>query len=165
MSDAQAWDGQTVALEGWAQDVLQGADGVLRLTLVDGSASVAVRIGADADVREGERLSATGRLSRTGGSLTLLVDASGQVRSLAQPTAERPSWSALADDPTAWTGRRITLDGAIDRGRFVGEGATLQTGSGPWPRAGLATVTGLLRYEPECLCHVLDADGVRPWTP
>jgi hypothetical protein len=165
VADAARWEGQSVTLEGWAQRVVRGADGVARLQIVEDGAAVAVRVAGESPIREGERLVATGRLSRSAGALALLVDDPTLVRAVASPAAERPSWQTLAEDPNAWTARRITLAGELERGHLVGEGASLRAGGGPWPRSGLVEASGLLRYEASCLCHVLDADGVRPWTP
>jgi hypothetical protein len=165
LAEAATWEGQSIRLEGWAQDVRKDPSGALRLHLVDGAASVAVRVPSPAEASAGERLVAVGRLTRSGGNLALLVEDAADLRRVAGPPGLRPSWHEVAESPQGWAGRSLTLAGTLERATFSAEGRSVAVGQGPWPREGTLEVTGLLRFEPDCLCYVLDAREVRAWTP
>src|SRR5688500_5772734 len=80
LADAARWEGQAVTLEGWASEVRRGADGT-RFVLVEGPHAVPVRVsGIAADAggggfSAGDRVQASGRLSRWQGELRLDVEA------------------------------------------------------------------------------------------
>lgn len=164
LEDAARWEGQDVTLEGWATAVQRSGDGTVRLALVDGTAAVAVRMPDTVPVSDGDRLALSGRLTRSAGRLTLFVEDEAAVLRAAAPEPVAPGWDDLAARPDDWVGRRLALTGTVERGHLVVAGHGLQLGMGDWPRAGPVRATGLLRYDPACLCHVLDAGEVHPWT-
>jgi hypothetical protein len=166
---AGRWEGQTVTVEGWAQDLRAQADGI-RLLLVDSGHAVAVRAPAESDagegLQEGDRVRATGRLGRWQGQLRLDVETPDGVRRIADARSESPSWSDLALRPDRWEGRPLLLRGEVDDGRLLGpDGHAITLGEGPWPRDGTVQARGFLREDPKCLCHRFDAREVWPWTP
>jgi hypothetical protein len=166
---AARWEGQTVTVEGWVQDLRAQPDG-LRLVLVDGGHALAVRAPADASVdgslQDGDRARATGRLGRWQGQLRLDVETVDGLQRVADTRPDSPSWTQLVTDPTAWEGRPLLLRGEVAGGVLAGQdGHSVALGDGPWPRAGAVQVRGFLRDDPSCLCHRLDAREVWPWTP
>lgn len=182
LADAARWEGQTVAMEGWAADVRPDGAG-MRLRLVDGAHAVDVRVegnvvapvggeipgppGSPAATApaDGDRVRAVGRLSRWQGALRLEVEA-GDLLAIPGPAPATPSREALAADPAAWSGRLVRLSGEVADGWLVERGHGVAIGRGAWPgaAAGLVSATGLLRYDGGCLCHRLDAREVQPWT-
>jgi hypothetical protein len=166
LADAARWEGQTVALGGWASDVHQSADGS-RFTLVDGSAAVAVRVivPTEPPVAAGDRVQATGRLGRWQGQLRLEVETPAGIRRLPEAQAESPAWDDVASDPAHWQGHLLLLRGEVDDGRLRDGPNSVALGEGPWPRTGSVQARGLLRNDPACLCHRFDAREVWAWTP
>lgn len=169
LSEAARWEGQTVALQGWATEVRSGVDAT-RFLLVDGAHSLQVRVGAAAGdapgFGAGDRVEAFGRLSRWQGELRLEVEDPADVRRTAGPTASAPTLEDVAADPQAWQGRPILLRGVIADDRLTEGPRSVALGEGPWPAAeGPVQARGLLRWDAGCLCHRLDAREVWPWTP
>lgn len=161
IEDAARWEGQTVRVEGWASDSRKEDDG-LRLVLTDAGRALQVRSASDVHPGIGDRVEATGRLSRWQGMLRLDADA---LRVLGGPKPVQTSWHDLAESPADWRGTPIRLMGRIHDGLLSGDGASVALGDGPWPSSGVVAATGLLRYDTGCLCHRFDAREVRPWTP
>jgi hypothetical protein len=187
LASVARWEGQSVTVEGWVQDLRVLPDGV-RLVLVDGGHALAVRApaeavaahaegsqdspgGGDADasgrsLQDGDRARATGRLGRWQGRLSLDVETAGGLHRVADERPGSPSWPELAARPAGWEGRPILVRGLVDDGALHGPGGhSVALGSGPWPRDGNVQVRGFLRADPACLCHRLDAREVWPWTP
>lgn len=166
LADAARWEGQSVQLEGWARDIRSGPEG-LRFTLVDDGYAVAVRAsGSIADVPlAGDRVQAAGRLGRWQGQLRLDVEEADAVRVVQGLAEATPSWADLAQDPQAWLAKPIRLAGVVEGGRLHDGSRSVALGDGPWPSQGAVQVLGVLRDDPACLCHRLDAREVRPWRP
>jgi hypothetical protein len=165
LADAERWEGQTVRVEGWAQDIRPGP----RFTLVDGGRALDVRtpqIDAHRLPGIGDWVRAEGRLSRWDGALVLDVDAADAdaLRVTAGPRPVQLGWSELAE-PGHWRGTLLRLAGRVEDGRLRGDGASIALGDGPWPASGRVVATGLLRFDPTCVCHRLDAREVRPSGP
>lgn len=168
LADAARWEGQSVSLEGWASDVRPGADG-LRFVLVDGTQAVAVRVAPGTmdgpGLAAGDRVQASGRLSRWQGQLRLDVEDPSDLHLAAGPPSSAQALKDLAADPAAWQGRLVVLRGVVDDGRLADGPFSVALGEGPWPDEGPVQASGLLRWDGRCLCHRLDAREVRPWTP
>jgi hypothetical protein len=161
LADTAQWEGQTVRVEGWVAESREG-----RLVLVDGGH----RIQVDARLAGqrpgiGDRVEATGRLTRWQGFLRLELDEADGLRRLEGPEPLHPSWHDLAREPERWKGTLLGLKGTVRDGLLVGEGASLALGDGQWPTAGPVLAIGLLRHDPACVCHRLDAREVRAWSP
>lgn len=168
LEDAGRWEGQSVALVGWAVDVRRD-EAATRFALVDGTHRVAIRVAdPDAELVAGDRVQAAGRLTRWQGDLRLDVEDGKAVRVLPIPATEAaatPTWAELAARPHDWMGRPLLLRGIVE-GKVLREGGhSVTLGDGAWPSAGPVQVRGFLRDDPTCLCHRLDAREVRPWTP
>ncbi|HUR24583.1 MAG TPA: OB-fold nucleic acid binding domain-containing protein [Candidatus Thermoplasmatota archaeon] len=174
LADAALWEGQSVTLEGWVSDVRPAADGT-RFTLVDGAHSVAVRIaaaGADAiadgpALSTGDRVQASGRLSRWQGQLRLDAEDARDVKTVASASASAgaTTLAEVAADPAAWQGRPVVVRGHVEKGRLADGAHSVAVGGGAWPAEGVVQARGLLRWDGHCLCHRFDAREVRPWTP
>ncbi|MHB1262306.1 MAG: hypothetical protein ACYC2H_11395 [Thermoplasmatota archaeon] len=165
LATAARWEGQTVALVGWATELRHDVDAT-RFLLVDGTHLIAVRVAdADADVVPGDRVRAEGRLTRWLGDLRLDVEDAGRLRIVPGPDATSPTWDELAARPEDWTGRPLLLRGTVDGDHLRDGGRSVALGEGPWPTEGPVRVRGFLRDDPACLCHRLDAREVWPWTP
>lgn len=169
LAEAARWDGQAVTLEGWARDVRVDATG-LRFTLVDGGHQVAVRVAttdaaAEPSPVSGDRVQASGRLGRWQGQLRLDVEASDALRIVPGARLATPTWSEVTADPAAWEGTPILLRGEVDRGHLREGSRSIALGDGAWPSGGSVQARALLRHDPSCLCHRLDAREVWPWTP
>jgi hypothetical protein len=166
LAEAGLWEGQSVRLDGWATDVRPGADGT-RFTLVDGADSVAVRVSSSGETAPspGDRVQVAGRLGRWQGQLRLDVEDGDAVHVVPGPKAAEPSWGDLATQPEAWRGRLVLVRGQVEEGRLRDGSHSVMLGEGPWPKEGAVQARGLLRDDPSCLCHRLDAREVWPWTP
>jgi hypothetical protein len=168
LSEAARWEGQTVALQGWATEVRGGADAT-RFLLVDGAHSLQVRVAAGAGAAPGfaagDRVEAAGRLSRWQGELRLEVEDPAGVRRTEGPAASSPTLEDVAAAPQAWQGRLILLRGVVADGRLTEGTRSVALGDGAWPGEGPVQARGLLRWDGGCLCHRLDAREVWPWTP
>jgi hypothetical protein len=167
LADAARWEGQTVRVEGWASGVEQD-DGGLRLTLTDQGHTLQVHappLPPHGRPGLGDRVQAEGRLSRWQGILHLEADDASAIQPLSGPRPVQPSWHDLADAPDQWSGIPVRLTGQVRDGQLLGEGTALALGDGPWPESGSVQATGLLRFDPACVCHRLDAREVRPSTP
>lgn len=173
LEEAARWEGQTVSVEGWVQGLRAQPDG-LRFVLVDGAQALAVRAPVDASsgdpLQDGDRTRATGRLGRWQGQLRLDVETAEGLRRITDARSASPSWPDLALRPDEWQGRPLLLRGeiasAVGGGLLLGpDGHSIALGEGPWPREGWVQVRGVLREDPTCLCHRLDAREVWPWTP
>lgn len=174
LADASRWEGQSVTLEGWASDVRSGADGA-RFVLVDGVHAVAVRVssapaggpapGLGSGLVAGDRVQASGRLSRWQGELRLDVEDAADLRPVAGPPAGHPSLADLAAEPDDWRGRLVLVSGVVEDDRLSDGPRSVALGEGPWPADGPVQARGLLRWDAACLCHRLDAREVWPWTP
>lgn len=168
VDDAARWEGQTVTLEGWVQEMRTEPD-ALRFNLIDGQDAVAVRsVGpepSDLPVQSGDRVQATGRLARWQGQLRLEIEDPRHLRVVAPLTVSAPSWTELSANPEAWNGRLILLSGEVKDDRLHDGPRSVALGEGPWPTHGFIQSRGFLRADPNCLCHRLDAREVWPWTP
>ena len=167
LAEAARWEGQAVTLEGWVGGVRASADGI-RFVLLDGTHSVAVRVvtaGEDPGFGAGDRVQASGRLTRWLGELRLDVEDPADVRPTAGPAAATPTLAEVAADPQAWQGRLALLRGVVADGRLSDGPRSVALGEGPWPREGPVQARALLRWDAACLCHRLDAREVWPWTP
>lgn len=165
LADAARWEGQAVALEGWATGLRHETEAT-RFSLVDGTHVVAVRVAdADTDLVAGDRVRAEGRLTRWQGALRLDVEDRDRLRIVPGPGWDSPTWDELGAEPGAWAGRPLLLLGTVDGDRLVHGGRSLALGDGAWPTEGPVQVRGFLREDPACLCHRLDAREVWPWTP
>lgn len=166
LADAARWEGQSVRTEGWASDLRVARDGSLALTLVDGGQALQVDAPpSTAHPGIGDRVEAAGRLSRWQGALRLDVEGPTGLRIVDGPRPIQASWQDLSASPDRWHGVSIRLHGQVVGERLIGDGASLALGTGPWPQSGPVQATGLLRFDPACVCHRLDAREVRPWTP
>jgi hypothetical protein len=167
LADAARWEGQAVRVEGWASGVRQDDDG-LRLTLTDGGHALQVHAPPMPPSDRpglGDRVEAEGRITRWQGILRLEADDATALRTLGGPRPVQPSWHDLAAEPGHWAGIPIRLQGMVVGDRLLGDdGASLALGDGPWPESGPAQATGVLRFDPACVCHRLDVREARPWT-
>jgi hypothetical protein len=136
---------------------------------VDGSDAVAVRVGSPLamELHAGDRLAVSGRLGRWQGQLRLDVEDADSLRlRLAAPAPSTAlPWEDLVQAPEAWTGRPILLRGTVADGRLVEGGHSIALGEGAWPHDATVRAQGLVRWDPDCLCHRFDAREVWPWTP
>jgi hypothetical protein len=167
LAEAARWEGQAVTLEGWVGGLRAGADGS-RFLLLDGTDSIPVRLaaaGRDPGFGAGDRVQASGRLTRWLGELRLDVEDPAGVRLTVGPAAATLTLDEIAADPQAWQGRLILLRGIAADGRLSDGPRSVALGEGPWPQAGPVQARALLRWDQACLCHRLDAREVWAWTP
>lgn len=161
VADASDHDGSRVRMAGAVRSVQQYGPDVSRFVLVQEGYGVAARLEGPLPVGQGEWVEASGRLDRSQGRLTFFIDA---LAAASPPPPQAPAWSQVAQDPQAWSDRWIRLEGTVIEGRMHGDGASVHMGEGPWPETGHVAATGVLAYEPKCLCHAFHAHAVHPWT-
>ncbi len=152
-AEAGQWEGQPVAVQGVVAQLRTDADGQHRFDLVGDGAALPTRLDGG-PLRAGDAITATGRLARLNGVLTLLADA---VRGAATNQAgQRIGLDALAQDPSTWTGRAVEVHGLVERGHLRGDGVAIRLGNGDWPETGPVTAVVLLGYDAACACYRLD---------
>lgn len=151
-AEAIHWEGQPVTLQGVVRQLRTDRDGHHRFDLVADGAALPARLDGGS-LREGDAITATGRLARLNGVLTLLAD---DVRRPATDlVGERVGLDALARDPASWTGRVVEVQGVVERGHLRGAGVAIGLGDGGWPTAGPVTAPVLLGYDSACACYRL----------
>ncbi|HET6399085.1 MAG TPA: hypothetical protein VFH47_05985 [Candidatus Thermoplasmatota archaeon] len=160
LADAARHEGQEVRVTGLVRDARPVEGGGARFLLVDGGHGLGVRT-QEGGVPQG-RVAVEGRLLRIHGALTLLAD--GAPQEVAPPPAADVALKDLAAAPAAFAGP-LRVVGTVEGGHLRAHGHQARLGDGPWPRSGPVEAIVDVRYEPRCLCHVLDASEVRPWTP
>jgi hypothetical protein len=160
VAEAARHEGQEVRLVGLVREARPLDGGGARFLLVDAGHSVLVRT-RDGGVPDG-RVAVEGRLLRLGGVLTLLADA--PPAPVAPPSARDVTLDSLAAAPDAYAGP-LRLVGTVEGGQLRAHGHAARLGEGPWPKSGPVEAAVDVRYDRRCMCHVLDATEVRPWTP
>lgn len=161
-AEAAAHEGQRVRMSGVVTAVMRYPDGEGLVTMAQDGHAIEVRGRPPPGLERGAWLDATGVLLRHDERLRLHADV---MAAGAAPAPLRPDWSDVARHPDDWTGRPIQVSGMVERGTFGEDGHHVRTGDGPWPRNGAYHVLGVLAYDARCLCHVLHAHAVSPWTP
>lgn len=152
-ADAIHWEGQPVAVQGVVRQLRTDRDGQHRFDLVADGAALPTRLDGG-PLRDGEAITATGRLARLNGVLTLLAD---EVRGPVNDQAgQRVGLDALARDPSSWTDHAVEVQGLVERGQLRGAGVAIGLGDGAWPTTGPVTATVLLGYDSACACYRLD---------
>lgn len=157
VADAALWEGQEVRLRGIARDV-RPTEGGARFDLVADGHAIAVRLDGDGPPA-GAAVEATGRVGRSGGTLTLFAS---RVAPVGLDPGARVALPALAHDAAHWLGRVANVTGTVERGHLEADGHRIALGDGDWPKAGPVEADVLLRYDAKCACHRLDRVG--QWT-
>ena len=158
IADAAEHDGRTVMMAGTATSVRPWGDGLRIVLHADGHA-----VPVDApmtDATPGDWLRIEGRLHRVDGELRLRADSIAQARG---PDPTTVPLAVVADDPSRWQDR-IRIQGTAHDGHLRDGAHAIRLGEGPWLE-GPVDAAGVIAYDVRCLCHVLHASQVRPWTP
>lgn len=148
LREAPAHEGQgAVRIEGTVVRIQPGA-GTVWLAQDGARLAVHTEAGESAPAL-GSNATATGRLVRVGGELTLWAGAFEATQPEGLP---EPGWDLLAASPEAWSDRTILLAGTVQGGALRDqEGHRLHL-AGPAP-PGPFRGAGLLRYTAACLCY------------
>lgn len=161
LADAPDHEGARVLVAGAVRSVHAYGPETSRFVLAADGHGLEARLDGLLPVGQGEWVEVTGGLDRSHGRLILFADS---VQAGAPPAPAKPAWTQIAQDPEHWGDRWIKLHGRLIDGRLHGDGVSVHMGEGPWPDQGAVEATGVLAYEPDCLCHAFHAHAVRAWT-
>ncbi len=152
--EATAHIGERVRIQGMVVD-LRLYDDAARFVLVGGGGAVHAWA-PSTDWLEDSWVEAVGTIDRQGGRPLLRVESATDTTGI----PKHADIVMVARDPAAHVDRLLTIQGHLERSVLEGKGVALRTTANG---AGPATLEGVLRYEPDCLCYILHVDPA--WTP
>lgn len=159
-AEAQHRVGERVHVEGLILDVRSFDDGSGRFTLAADGAAIHARYRAGLVPVESAWGRATGTVGRDAGVPLLEVDALVEIATNQAPTM---SLAVVALEPQEYALQRVQVQGYAERQSLRADGVSLAL-RGAIPDEGRYTVSGVLRFERDCVCYALHVAEAAPWT-
>lgn len=156
-AEASQHEGRVVHVHGVVVDVSTWSDGGRFRIAHDGHALEARIQGPPPPMAAWVEVQ--GALHRHEGSLWLWAD---HWNVEVAPQAATVPLALVANQPAAWTDRRVAVQGDMEA--HLSDGFhVMQLANGPRLQ-GPVVATGVIAYDAGCVCHRMHVDAVRPWS-